>query len=63
MPVASPLQNVDPHHPAPAPLDQEAGFDLLLSMYGTFHDLYERCGGVESVLREIDGEDAEAILE
>jgi hypothetical protein len=32
-------------------------------MYGTFHDLYERCGGVESVLREIDGEDAKAIPE
>jgi hypothetical protein len=36
------------------PLDREAGFEHLLGMYGTFHDLYERCGGVESVLWEMD---------
>lgn len=63
MPVASSLQSFDPNCPASPPLDREAGFDLLLSMYGSFHELYESCGGVESVLREIDGEDAEAIPE
>ena len=33
--------------------------DLLLSMFGTFHELYESEGEVEAVIREMDGDDAE----
>jgi len=56
--MASQNQSVDLHD-LDARLDREAGFDLLMSMYGSFHDLYERSGGVESVLRDMDGEEAE----
>jgi len=56
--MASQNQSVDLHD-LDAQLDREAGFDLLMRMYGSFHDLYERSGGVESVLRDMDGEEAE----
>jgi hypothetical protein len=32
-------------------------------MYGTFHELYQRSGGIDAVLREMDGEDAGAASE
>jgi hypothetical protein len=61
--MATPIQTANPLYSASPSLDREAGFDLLSSMYGSFHELYERCGGVESVLREIDGEDSETVSE
>ena len=40
-------------------LTREEGFALMDSMRGTWHDMYERAGGVEKVLREMRDEDEE----